>query len=61
MPELINDWDPKRGVVVRYAVRCRRCGVSKKSDTPEVPEGWEEGTTPDADGRIPSQCPDCGK
>ncbi len=61
MPELINDWEPGKGVVVRWATKCRRCGLAAKSDTPEVPEGWEEDTTPNADGRIQGQCPDCGK
>lgn len=61
MPELINDWDPKKGVVVRYASKCRRCGGAQKSDIPTVPEGWEEDKAPNADGRTQSLCPACRK
>ena len=61
MPELINDWDNKKGVVVRWATKCRRCGVAVVSDTSEVPEGWEEDSTTGDDGRIRAHCPDCGK
>ncbi len=61
MPELINDWDDTKGVVVRYATKCRRCGGAQKLDTPIVPEGWEEDTAPNADGRIQALCPACRK
>ncbi len=62
MPTLINDWDStKRQVVVRYATKCTRCGQAKVTDTPELAEGWEEDTSPNADGRTPAQCPDCGR
>ena len=59
MPELVNDWD--KGFVVRWAVKCRRCGGTQKSDTPTTPEGWKEDTAPNSDGRITAYCPDCGK
>ena len=61
MPELVNDWDPKRGVAVRWATKCRRCGGAQKSDASVVPEGWEEDTSPNADGCTQALCPDCRK
>ncbi len=61
MPELINDWEPGKGVVVRWAIKCRRCGAAVKSATSEVAEGWSEDREPNADGRIQGQCPDCRK
>ena len=61
MTELINDWEPGKGVVVRYASKCRRCGGTQKSDTPDVPEGWKEDVGPNADGLTPSYCPTCSK
>ena len=60
MPELINDWDgTRRQVVARYASKCARCGGVKVIDTPETSEGWEEARTPNADGSILAQCPEC--
>lgn len=61
MPELINDWDPDKGVVVRWVTKCTRCRQAVKSDTTKTPEGWKEDSSPGPDGRIRGQCPDCSR
>ena len=59
MPKLINDWDNAKGVVVRYASKCRRCKGTQITDTPDLPEGWTEDTGPNTTGRTTACCPDC--
>ena len=62
MPVLINDWDSRKGrPTVVWGVKCARCGRAEKNETPATPKGWEEAKTPNADGRMLAQCPDCMK